>query len=145
MDRFAKDEEPLILAETKDGHLVRAAALCALWRLLLVPGSACRVISSSRKLSREFMGFMYDITTTIDPVLTSVCKWTGPKVMRLGNDDAYELRQISNNANWLCDEPQVATTFVILGAGSDDDDFMATRKAVEAHGGVEGVRNIVVW
>lgn len=145
MDRFSKDEEPLVLAETEEGHLVRAAALCALWRLLLVPGSSCRIISSSRKLTSEFMEFMYNITSTIDPVLQSVCKWRGPKVMKLGDDDAYELRLISNKAKWLHEKPQVPTTFVILGASSSEPAFTEARQAVEAHSGVEGVRTITVW
>ena len=145
MDRFAEDEDPLVLAETKDGHLVRAAALCALWRLLLIPGSCVRVISSNKKLSHEFFGFLHEVTTSIDPALTQIAHWHGWRTLQLGNDDAYELRLVSNRPEWLRDEPQVVTTFVILGASSSETEFSAAREVVETHRHVEGVRTIVVW
>lgn len=145
MDRFAEDEDPLVVAETEDGHLVRAVALCVLWRLLLTPGSCGRVISSNKKLAHEFFGFLYDVTTRIDPQLQQIAHWHGWRTVQFGNDDAYELRLVSNKPEWLADEPQVATTFVILGASSSEPEFCAAREAVEAHQRVEGVRTITVW
>lgn len=144
LDRFAAGEEPMELTNERAEHTVRAVALCALWRLLLVPGSSCTVISSDEGLAAEFMGFLHNITTKIDPTLTSICKWPRWSHLEVGSVAGYELRLVSNVPGWL-GTPDGVATFVILGAASNDPDFTATREVVEGHVPAEDVRLISIW
>lgn len=145
LDRFAAGEEPLKLIEVRDENTVKAVALCALWRLLSVQGSACNIISSSRRMSAEFMEFLHKITTSIDPALTSVCDWTRWNVLQVGVDVGYQLRLVSNNPKWVSKPPMGVTTLVILGAASSSTKFCATREVFEAHAPAEDVRLITIW
>jgi len=145
MERFMEDEDPLVIAEEENAHLVRAAAVCALWRLLNVPGSCVRVISAKRKLASEFFGFLFELTTKQNRALAEVSQWPRWNVLQVGNEPGHEMRLVSNNPKWLAAEPQTVTTFVILGASSSEPDFCETREVVEGHRHVEGARTITVW
>lgn len=150
MERFQEGDEPLQLENLPDDEntMLRAVALCALWRLLLVPGSSCTVISSSADMGADFMDFLQDITTKIDPALTSICKWPRWNVLQIGTAAGYELRVVSNVESWLSEARSAdgVTTFVILGAGAVDDlAFTEACKAIESHVGTEGVKLVTLW
>lgn len=145
LDRFANNEDPLVLTEVRTENTVKAIALCALWRLIAVQGSACSVISSSKIMSADFMDFLKKITTRIDPALTSICDWPRWNVLQVGTSAGHQLRLVSNNPEWVRKPPTGVTTFVILGAASSATKFCATREVFEAHAPVEGVRLITIW
>jgi len=145
MHRFYEDEDPLQIVEVPSQQTTNAVALCALWRLLRVEGSKCIVIAANRDLEGRFMKFMRDITTTIDPALTSVCKWTGSKSMKLGDQAGHELRMVSNRPEWLQGLGGEAITFVVLGARSSEPKFCATMEVVDTYRKQEGARHIVMW
>lgn len=145
LDRFTSNEHPLLLTNDPVDHTVRAVGLCALWRLLLVPGSNCQVISSSKSLAAEFFGFLYELTTKIDPALTACCSWPRWDVLRVGSDAGYELRLISNKPEWVRKAPEGATTLVILGAASSRPSFCEVREVFEQHAGAEDIRLISLW
>ena len=145
MHRFYEDEDPLQVSEVAAEHTVKAAAICALWRLLRVDRSKCIVIAANRELESHFMGFMYQITTEIDPALTSTCHWSNGKVMRVGNDPVHELRFVSNRPNYLLGINDDNITWVILGARSSERRFGDTMKVVDGYRKYEGHRHIVVW
>lgn len=145
MSRFYNDEDPLQMREIPAERTCNAAALCALWRLMLIPGSKCIVIAANRELESRFMGFMYQITTAIDPALSSTCTWTGAKVMRVSDTDGYELRFVSNRSRYLQGIHADAVTWVILGARSSETHFCDTMKVIDSYRGKEGHRHIIVW
>lgn len=145
MHRFYEDEDPLQVVEKPSEQTTNAVALCALWRLLRVEGSKCIVIAANRDLEGRFMKFMRDVTTTIDPALTSVCKWTSSKSMKLGDQAGHELRMVSNRPEWLQGLGGEATTFVILGARSSEPHFCATMEVIDTYRKQEGARHIVMW
>lgn len=144
MHRFYEDEDPLQVVEVPSQQTTNAVALCALWRLLRVEGSRCIVIAANRDLEGRFLKFVRDITTTIDPALTSVCKWTNGRTMRLGDHAGHELRMLSNIPEWL-QGLHGPTTFVVLGAKSSETKFCDTLKVVDTYRGQEGMRHIVMW
>lgn len=145
MSRFYEDEDPLQVTEVPSEQTTNAVALCALWRLLLVPGSRCIVIAANRDLEGRFLKFMQSITTTIDPALTSVCKWSSSKVLKIGDTAGYEMRFVSNRPEWLQGLPSEATTFVVLGARSSEPRFNDTMQVIDSYRGQEGARHIVMW
>lgn len=145
MDRFYNDEDPLQMKDIPAERTCNAAALCALWRLMLIPGSKCIVIAANRELEARFMGFMYQITTEIDPALSSTCSWTGGRVMRVSGTDGYELRFVSNKSRYLRAVDDEAVTWVILGARSSETHFGDAMKVIDSYRGREGHRHIVVW
>ena len=145
MHRFYEDEDPLQVTEVPSAQTTNAVALCALWRLLRVEGSKCIVIAANRDLEKRFMEFMRAVTTTIDPALTSVCKWVGSKTLKLGDQAGHELRMVSNRPEWLQGLHAEAVTFVILGARSSEPKFCATMEVVDSYRGQEGARHIVMW
>jgi len=145
MHRFYEDEDPLHVVEVPSAQTTNAVALCALWRLLRVEGSKCIVIAANRDLEKRFMEFMRAITTTIDPALTSVCKWVGSKTLKLGDQAGHELRMVSNRPEWLQGLHGNAITFVVLGARSSEPKFCETLEVVNAYQRQEGVRHLVMW
>jgi len=145
MSRFYDDEDPLQVTEVPAQRTTEALALSALWRLLLVPGSKCIVIAANRDLESRFMGFMYSVTTEIDPALTSVCRWSNGKTMRIGDAAGHELRFVSNKPGWLQGLHGDAITFVVLGARSSEPHFCDTMKVIDTYRGQEGVRHIIMW
>lgn len=145
MERFYHDEQPLEVTEVPAQQTTNAVAVCALWRLLLIPGSSCIVIAANRDLQSRFMGFMHDITTTIDPALSSVCRWSGSKTLKIGDSAGYELRFMSNKPAWAQGIHGDAITYVILGARSSEPNFVETMRALDANRNDEGARHIVVW
>ena len=116
MHRFYEEEDPLELAEIPAQQTTNAVALAALWRLLRVQGSKCIVIAANRDLESRFLTFLREVTTTIDPALTSVCRWRGSKCLAIGDAAGHELRVVSNRPEWLQGLHDEAITFVILGA-----------------------------
>ena len=145
MDRFYNDEDPLQMKEIPAERTCNAAALCALWRLLLIPGSKCIVIAANRELESRFMGFLYQITTEIDPALTSTCNWSNGKVMQVGDAAGYELRFVPNRVQALAGIHADVVTWVVLGARSSETKFNDARQVVESNRGFEGHRHIIVW
>jgi len=145
MHRFYEDEDPLQVAEKPSANTTNAVALCALWRLLRVEGSKCIVIASSRDLEKRFLDFMRGVTTTIDPALTSVTRWSGSRSMKLGNQPGSEMRMVSCRPEWLQGLGSEATTFIVLGARSSEPKFCETLAVVNSYRGDEGARHIVVW
>lgn len=144
MQRFYEDEDPLEVTEVPSQRTTEALAVAALWRLLREEGSKVVVIAANRDLESRFMGFVHQITTSIDPALSSVCRWTGNKAMKVGDSAGHELRFVSNRPEWLqglCG----AITFVVLGARSDEPHFYETMKVVDSYRNREGARHIVMW
>jgi hypothetical protein len=145
LQRFYDDVDPINEKEIPAERTCNAAALCALWRLLLIPGSRCIVIAANRELESRFMGFMHQITTEIDPALTSMCKWANGKTMKVGDSEGYELRFVSNRPAYLQGIHDGTVTWVILGAKSSETKFCDTMQVVDTYRGREGHRHIVIW
>lgn len=145
LDQFYHGTEPLEVTDVPAQNTVNVAAVCALWRLLLIPGSKCVVIAASRDLQSRFMGFLHDLTTKIDPALSSVCRWSSNKTMKIGDAAGYELRFMSNNPAWAQGIHDEALTVVILGARSSEPRFNETREVLELLRGRDGTRFIVLW
>jgi hypothetical protein len=145
MSQFYNDVDPVQANEVPAQRTTEALALAALWRLLLIPGSACYVIAANRELESRFMGFMHRITTEIDPALTSMCNWGNGKHLKIGDAAGYELRFVSNKPAFLQGIHGDAVTWVILGAKSSDTLFGDTMKVVDSYRGLPGHRHIVMW
>ena len=145
MHRFYEDEDPLQVTEVPSQQTTNAVALCALWRLLRVEGSRCVVIAANRDLEKRFLEFMRAVTTTIDPALTSVCKWTSAKSLQVGDHAGHELRVVSNRPEWLQGLGGEAVTFVVLGARSSDTAFNEALQVVDTYRKAEGARHIIMW
>lgn len=145
LQAFYEDVDPINEENIPAERTCNAAALCALWRLLLIEGSRIIVIAANRELESRFMGFMHDITTSIDPGLTAVCKWSNSKHMTVGDAAGHELRFVSNKPSFLQGIGDEAVTWVILGASSTQLKFGDMMKAVDAYRGREGHRHIVIW
>lgn len=144
MERFYEDEDPLQVTEVPAQRTTEALALAALWRLLREDGSKCIVIAANRDLESRFMGFLHKITTEIDPALTSVCRWTNNKAMKVGDAAGHELRFVSNRPAFL-QGLHGTVTFVVLGARSSETRFMDTVKEVDKFRSMPGMRHIVMW
>lgn len=145
LERFGGGEDPLMLVENIKDNTVKAVALCALWRMLNIPGSSCKIITSSKRMSSDFMTFLYEVTMKVDPALASVCRWPHWNVLQMGTDAGHEMRVISNKPKWVEKPPTGVTTLVILGAASSSLKFCATREVFERHADLEGVRLVSVW
>jgi hypothetical protein len=145
MDKFYNDVNPLQTQEIPAEHTVNAAAICALWRTLLIPGSKTVVIAANRELEKRFMGFMHDITTTIDPAITSICSWSNGRHLKIGDAEGYELRFLPNDPKVLARVRGTAVTWVILGAKSSETKFNEARAQAESAMGFEGHRHIIIW
>jgi hypothetical protein len=145
MQRFYKGEDPFEVVEEPARRTTEAIALCALWRLLRVEGSQVLVVSSSRDLESRFMGFLHTVTTTIDPALTSVCRWTSNKVLRIGDVAGHELRFMSNRPGWAqgIHDPSLLT--VVLGARSSEPRFCETMEALKTVQIGPDTRQIIMW
>lgn len=145
MHAFYEDVDPLQIREVPSEQTASAVALCALWRLLRIEGSKCYVISSNRDLEKRFLQFLHEVTRTIDPALTSVCKWTNGRALQLGSTSGHELRVVSNVPAFLMGLDETPTTFVALGASSSDMPFNDTLRVMDKYRGQEGARHIVMW
>jgi hypothetical protein len=145
MSRFYEDEDPLQVTEMPLAQTSNALALCALWHSLIVPGARTIVIASNRDLARRFMGFLYEVTTAIDPALTSSCRWSNGKTLKFGPSEGHELRFVSNTPAWLQGLRGDTITFVVLGAGSSETRFAETLKVIDSYRGQAGMRHIIMW
>jgi len=145
MRRFYEGENPLQAPEVPNEKTVNAVAVCALWRLLSIPGSRCVVIGSSRDLEGRFMGILHEITTKVDPILASVCRWTNKRTLKVGDAAGHELRFVSNVPEWLRCMEEGPTTYVVLGARSSDTNFVDASRIIESYDGLRGARHIIVW
>jgi hypothetical protein len=145
LDRFYNDENPLQAKEIPAEHTSNAAAICALWRTMLTPGSKCVIIAANRELESRFMGFLYEVTTTIDPAMSSSCSWKGPKLLKFGTDAGWELRFVSNKPEQLAKVRGEVVTWVVLGARSSEPKFNDARKQVESNMDFDGHRHIIIW
>jgi hypothetical protein len=145
LDRFYHSEQPLQQTDVPAQHTVNAAAMCALWRTLLIPGSTTIVIASSRELESRFMGFLHEVTTKIDPALASTCRWDSNKVLKLGSEAGYELRFVKNDPRQLARVRADVVTWVILGARSSEPRFNEAREQVESTLDFDGHRHIIIW
>lgn len=145
MQAFYEDVDPLQVTDVPAERTSNTIAMIALWRLLRIKGSRCIVVSATRELEARFMGFMHEVTTRIDPALTSVCKWTNSKTMRLGSEAGYELRAVSNRPAFLEGIQEDAVTWIVLGARSSETHFNDTLQVVNSYRGREGHRHIILW
>lgn len=145
MHRFYEGANPLEVTEIPAQRTTEALAMCALWRLLRVEGSRVLVIASNRDLESRFMGFLHTITTTIDPALTSVCRWSSSKCLRIGDAAGHELRFMSNNPAWAAGIHDPSLLTVVLGARSSDPRFCETLEVLRTIQTGENARQIVMW
>ena len=145
MQRFYDGVEPLEVTEIQAQRTTEALAVCALWRLLRIEGSRCIVISSNRDLESRFMGFLYTVTTQIDPALTSVCRWTNNKVLKIGEAAGHELRFMSNTPAWAAGIHDPSLLTVVLGARSSEPRFVETMQVLRSIQTGENCRQIIMW
>jgi hypothetical protein len=145
MHKFYNDVNPLQTQEIPAEHTLNAAAICALWRALMIPGSQTIVIAANRELEKRFMGFVHDITTTVDPALTSSCAWVNGRHMNIGDTAGYWLRFLPNDPKVLARVRADVVTWVILGAKSSDTKFNDARRQAESNMDFEGHRHIIIW
>jgi len=145
MQRFYNGVEPLEVTEIPAQRTTEALAVCALWRLLRIEGSRVIVIAANRDLESRFMGFLHAVTTQIDPALTSVCRWTSNKVLKIGDAAGHELRFMSNHPAWAQGVHDSSLLTVVLGARSSEPRFIETMKALRAASTGENCRQIVMW
>lgn len=145
MHRFYEGVEPLEVAEIPAQNTLNAVALAALWRLLRVEGSRVIVIAANRDLEGRFLGFLRDVTTSIDPALTSVCRWTGSKCLKIGDTAGYELRFMSNQPQWAAGIHDPSLLTVVLGARSSQPRFVETMEVLKSIQTGENSRQIIMW
>ena len=145
MEKFYNGVNPLQTQEIPAEHTVHAVAICALWRALLISGSKTVVIAANRELEKRFMGFLHDITTTVDPALTSSCHWVNGRHLKFGDTAGYELRFLPNKPEVLARVRGSAVTWVILGAKSSETAFNEARAQAESALNFDGHRHIIIW
>lgn len=145
MRHFQKGETPIDVIDSLEDFMFRGVAIAALWRLLLLPGSKVLVVASMRSRKREFMRFLGHVTSSIDPALSSISKWTNANTMLMGNDPDYWLRAVSNNPGCVMGLGEGPKTIVILGAAASDLAFVDTLKALEPYFRDEQAQIVRIW
>lgn len=145
MQAFYEDVDPLQVEDDPTKQYSNTIAMIALWRQLRVKGSRTIVVSASRGLEVRFMQFLREITSRIDPALTSVCTWVNSRTLRFANEAGYELRCTSNRPAFLRGIKEDAVTWVVLGARSSEINFIETLEVVNSYRGREGHRHIILW
>lgn len=145
MHNFYEGVEPLEVLEVPAQRTTEAVALCALWRLLRIDGSRCVVIAANRDLEKRFMGFLHNVTSTIDPALTSVCRWPSSKRLKIGDAEGHELRFMSNRPEWAQGIHDEALMTVVLGARSSEPHFVETMRVLRSVQTGANSRQIIMW
>ena len=108
-------------------HPLQAVALGCLWTLLSEPGAHISVVSSDSDAATIFLEFLDRICKTIDPAVTSVCRWSKPTVLMVGAEAKGELRlHPTSNPAHVVGMSQRRSVLVVIGAGSSDIKFEET-------------------
>lgn len=123
----------------------RAAAVCAMWRLLVSKGSSCVVLAPARYPSVEFMDFLGKVVRSRSNDLTYICDFPRWNVLKLGGVNGWELRLMPNLPAIVREESSRALISIELCAGDSSVEFTESCKALEEANKNEKNVLIRVW
>jgi hypothetical protein len=91
------------------------------------------------------MGFLHIATTQIDPTLSSMCRWSNSKCLRIGDTAHPKLRFMSNKRESIVGIHDPSLLTVVLGAGSSEPHFVEMVQALRSTLIGPNTRQIVMW
>lgn len=132
MERFAGVPEAIEAKADQDGAMVRVMALCALWRVISLPGCIGTVIAAKEEDGKHFMAFLGAVIEKTTPGLAAITSMKRWNVLSVGSSAGWGLRYIPNNVTMVTERAKNSNLAIILGAGSSNTQFSAAREALES-------------
>lgn len=129
--------------EQRDG--TRAVAICAIWRILSVPGSSALIVTPSQDDSVYFMRFLEAVTKRCNLELAEISGFPSWNLLRFGGQPGWEMRILSNVPELIVPRAPRALVSVALNVKNSDPTYVEARMALEAHSTHPANTLIRVW
>lgn len=144
-EQFTTSEKTMQTVGDEKQEAQRAAAMCALWKILTIPGSSCIIIASTEEQGQQIMGFLEAVCTNCEKDLASICHFSSWSQLTFGVQPGWGISYLTNRPSKIGTKARDALVCLVLGARSSEIEFQETFRALKEHSTHPLNKTIIIW